>query len=324
MAKDYYQILGVAKGASPDEIKKAYRKLALKYHPDRNKDDKEAEERFKELGEAYAVLSDPKKRKQYDTFGEQGFKQRYSQEDIYRGSDLGDILRDLGLGGDFFSRIFGGGGPGGGGGFRAYTVHGNPGMGGPGMGGPRFDPRQGFGGGPAGPMRGNDLIYELPLTLEEAFQGGEKMISYRRGGQLEKVSVKLPAGIGAGKKLRLAQKGEPGSAGATAGDLYIKVRILDHPEFSREGDNLVKKLPVSFTQAALGHTVEVATIDNKTLSLKVPKGAQQGQKLRLKEQGMPRMSGGRGDLIVVLQLTVPTRLSKRQKELLQELSEEGL
>jgi curved DNA-binding protein len=315
MAKDYYQILGVDKKASAEEIKKAYRKLALKYHPDRNKGDAGAEEKFKELGEAYAVLSDPEKRKQYDTFGDPAaFRQRYSQQDIYQGSDLGDILRDMGLGGDFFSRIFGGGRaqPGG---FRTYTFTG----GGPGqpMGG--FDFNQGM------PQQGTDLVYELPVTLDEAFTGATKMVSYRRGAQVERVSVKVPPGISTGKKLRLAGKGEPGAQGAPSGDLFIRVRVLDHPSFKRDGDDLEVSQEVSFTQAALGASLEVPTLEGKTLSVRLPKGTQNGSRLRLKGQGLPQFhAAGRGDLYVKIGVTVPQKLNKRQRELLEELAQEGL
>ncbi|MBI4800844.1 MAG: J domain-containing protein [Desulfarculus sp.] len=319
MAKDYYQVLGVEKTASPEDIKKAYRKLALKFHPDRNKDDKGAEEKFKEVGEAYAVLSDPEKRKQYDTFGSQGFSQRFSQEDIYRGSDLHDVLREMGLGGDFFSRIFGGGRGGGPQGFRTYSVHGGPR---PEAGG-GFDFGQAYGEHP-GPQRGTDLIYELPVSLEEVFHGATKMVSYRRGGQVERVSVKVPAGIPTGKKLRLAGKGEPGPAGD--GDLFIRVRVLDHPTFARDGDDLEVSKTVSFTQAALGGNLEVSTLEGGTLTVKLPKGTQNGARLRLKGQGLPKFHGGgtRGDLFVKVNITVPSKLSKRQKELLEELAQEGL
>ncbi|MFZ5584717.1 MAG: DnaJ C-terminal domain-containing protein [Thermodesulfobacteriota bacterium] len=329
MAKDYYQVLGVDKKASQEEIKKAYRKLALKYHPDRNKEDKSAEEKFKEVGEAYAVLSDPAKRKEYDTFGSQGFRQRYSQEDIYKGSDLGDILREMGLGGDFFSRIFGGGragGPGGAGGpgFRTYTFSsGGPR---PDAGGMGFDFGQAYGEpGMGGPARGTDLVYELPVTLEEVFHGATKMVSYRRGNQVERVSVKVPPGIATGKKLRLAGKGEPGAAGAPDGDLFIRVRVLDHPHLRRDGDDLELSRDVSFTQAALGASLEVTTLEGKTLTVRLPKGTQNGARLRLRGQGLPQFHGeGRGDLYVKVNINVPERLTKRQKELLEELAQEGL
>lgn len=325
MAKDYYKILEVEKGASQDEIKKAYRKLALKYHPDRNKDDKAAEESFKEVGEAYAVLSDTEKRKQYDTFGSTDFRQRYSQEDIFQGSDISDILREMGLGGDFFSRFSGGRG---GGGFRTYGFGGGrPGAGqagGPGMGG--FDFGQGFGGyGQPGMAKGTDLVYELPVNLPEVLSGATKMVSYRRGGKLEKVSVKIPPGMATGQKLRLSGKGEPGPQGAPAGDLFIRVRVMDQDGWRRDGDDLEKLEDIPFTQAALGHTMEITTLDGKTLSVKAPKGAQNGARLRLKGQGLPHFKGsGRGDLYVKLSVKVPKKLSKRQKELLEELAQEGL
>jgi len=322
MAKDYYKVLGLEKGASVEDIKKAYRKLAMKHHPDRNQDDKAAEERFKEVSEAYSVLSDPEKRKQYDTFGSAGFKQRYSQEDIYRGSDINDILRDMGLGGDFFSRIFGGRG----GGYRAYTVN-NGGMGGfgptgaaPGMGG--FD----FGAAGAGPSKGADLVYELPVSLAEVFHGAEKMVSYRRSGRMERVSVKVPPGIATGQKLRVAGKGDdaPGHGGQP-GDLFIKIRVLDDERFTRHGDDLEVTAPISFSTAALGGNVELTAIDGKTLKVKAPKGAQNGARLRVKGKGLPLFrGGGHGDLYVRLQVEVPTRLTSRQKELLEQLAQEGL
>ena len=193
---DYYEVLGVKKDSSAQDIKKAYRKLAMKYHPDRNKGDKEAEEKFKKISEAYAVLSDPEKRKQYDTFGASGFQQRYSQEDIFRGFDLGDILKEFGLGGL-------------GGGFRASGSQGSPfetfffQSGGPGAG------RESFRPGAQQPVKGSDLTYELSVSLNEILSGSQKTISLRRENRTENVSVKIPKGIKAGQKLRLAGKGSP-------------------------------------------------------------------------------------------------------------------
>lgn len=317
MPKDYYKTLGVDKSASAEELKKAYRKLAMKYHPDRNKGDKAAEEKFKSINEAYAVLSDTDKKKEFDTYGSDGFRQRYSQEDIFQGSDISDVLRGMGLGGDSFSQFFGGGRGGG----RTYTFRGAGPQ--PGMGGYGFN--QGYAGMGGGPIRGNDLIYELPVTLEEVFGGGDKMVAYRTGGQSLRVSVKVPPGIESGKKLRLSGKGEPGQPGAQAGDLLIKISVLEHPDFKRQGADLVVTRPVNFSQAALGATVEVPTLEGKNLSVKVPKGTQAGAKLRLKGQGLPRFKGsGRGDLFVKITIEVPKRLSKEQKALLEKLAEEGL
>ncbi|PLX52700.1 MAG: integrase, partial [Desulfobacteraceae bacterium] len=209
---DYYKILGVKKTASETEIKKAYRKLAMKYHPDHSKGDKSAEEKFKKISEAYAVLSDKEKRKQYDTFGSAGFQQRYSQEDIFRGSDFESIL----------SELFGGSGRFGGGG-RGMRFS--------------FD-----GGGPFGSYqrqqqahpKGSDLEYELPLTLEEVAAGTQKIVSFQHKGRSEKITVKIPKGMIFGKKLRIAGKGEPSPYGGPAGDLYIKPKVLDHPWHSFE------------------------------------------------------------------------------------------
>lgn len=307
--KDYYQILGVSKTASQDELKKAYRKLALKYHPDKTKGDKASEEKFKEISEAYAVLSDPQKRKEYDTFGQAGFHRRYSQEDIFRGADLGDIFRDFGFStDDIFARIFGLGGRGRAAGFDYTTQFRDFGQTGP------------------IPRRGRDILYELPITLAEAFRGAEKVIAFPRpDGSQERVSVKIPAGIQEGKKLRLQGKGEPGSAGGEPGDLLIQVRILPDSQFIREGDDLYLDWPIALSQAILGATVEVPTLEGKTLSVKIPPGTQPGQKMRLKGQGMPGLRGkGRGDLYVRPRIQVPRDLSERQRRLVQELAGEGL
>jgi curved DNA-binding protein len=189
-AKDYYHILGVAKNASDEEIKKAYRKLAMKYHPDRNPNKKEAEERFKEINEAYAVLSDKEKRKQYDTFGAEGFQQRFSQEDIFRGFDFDEIL----------SSLFGGRGR------RDFRFGGQSGV----DFGDFFGRQGGYQDTGRMSQRGEDIVYEMAISLEEAASGGEKRISYRKNGRLEEVSVKIPRGIPSGKKLRLAGKGKEG------------------------------------------------------------------------------------------------------------------
>ncbi len=313
--KDYYKILGVDKGASTEEVKKAFRKLALKYHPDKNQGDPQAEEKFKEINEAYAVLSDAEKRKQYDRFGSEGFDQRFSQEDIYRGFDPRDIFSDLGLTGDILSRIFGGGrgGPRSG---TYQTFHFGPG-------GFHQADFEGF-GRPGPPPRGADLVYELPVSLQEVMTGASKTIAYHRGGSSERVTVRIPAGIQEGKKLRLAGKGEVGPGGEP-GDLYIKIKVNPDPDFEVDEADLTTSLEVTFSQAVLGSEQTISTLDGKRLSVKVPKGAQSGQKLRLKGHGLPRLDGGgRGDLYARLKVAVPKRLSRRQKELIDQLAQEGL
>jgi len=301
--KDYYEILGVPRNATQEEIKRAYRRLVLKYHPDRNKS-KEAEEKFKEINEAYAVLSDPEKRRQYDAMGA-AFHEHYTTEDIFRGFDIGDLFKDLGFDTeDFFSYIFGRGARAG---RRSYTYS---------------DPFS-YVRARHAPVKGPDLIYELAITLEEAAKGGEKTIAYERGGRQERIVVKIPPGVKTGQKLRLAGKGEYGPSGI-AGDLYIKIRILDHPLFIREGDDLYIDRTITFTQAALGTTINVPTIDGKTLEVKIPPGTQPNTKLRLKGYGMPKLSGGRGDLYVKVLIQVPRYLTSEQKRLLEELARLGL
>jgi curved DNA-binding protein len=319
MSKDYYQILGVQKSASQEEIKKAYRKLAMKYHPDRNKENKEAESKFKEISEAYAVLSDPEKRKQYDMFGAEGFQQRFTQEDIFKGFDFSDIFKEFGFG-HFGARSRGGGsnifenlfsGATAGSGYRAK----------PDSFGSFFN---GFGGNTRA-QKGQDIIYELPVHLEDIRQTSQKTISYSIGGRQQQVKVKIPAGITDGKKLRLSGMGKPAPGGGIPGDLYIKVKVLDHPLFKREGDDLHLTREISFSEAALGTTIEVPTVDGKRLNLKIPAGFQSGSKMRLKGHGMPRMGGGgRGDVYVKIQVEVPRKATKKQRELIEKLKEVGL
>ena len=300
--RDYYQILGVNKNASDDEIKKAYRKLAMKYHPDRNPNKKEAEERFKELNEAYAVLSDKEKRRQYDTFGKEGFHQRFTQEDIFRGFDFDEILSSLfggkarrefrygGRGGFDFGDLFGG---------VAYRESGRM------------------------PQRGEDVAYELSLSLEEVATGGEKRISYRKNGKVEEVSVKIPRGIPSGKKLRLTGKGMEGRNGGPAGDLYLQISIQEHPVFTRETDDLVVEKEIAFSEAVLGTTIEVPTLEGMK-KVKVPPGTQTHTKLRLKGLGLPHFQGeGRGDEFVKVIVRVPKRVSEKSKKLIEELAREG-
>ena len=308
--KDYYKILEVPRTASQEEIKKAYRKLAMKHHPDRNKGDKSAENRFKDINEAYAVLSNPEKRKQYDMFGAEGFQRRYTQEDIFRDFDFSSIFQEFGFGGgaqNIFSQMFGGFG-------RGYSSARRS---------PFESSHAGFQSrGEA--IKGQDLIYELPLTLEEAFATENKVISYQVRGRQESVSLKIPPGIAAGKKLRLAGRGQPSPYGGPNGDLYVQIRILDHPIFKRDGDNLLLTREILFTEALEGTEIDVPTIDQKTLRLKIPPGTQPNARFRLKGHGMPHTNGsGRGDAYVQVIVSVPKKLNKKQKALIKEMAEAG-
>jgi len=306
--KDYYKILGVSRSAAPEEIKKAYRKLAMKYHPDRNEGDKAAEAKFKEISEAYAVLSDGEKRKEYDRFGAEGFERRFSQEDIFRDVDFGSIFREFGFGGGgrgqhVFSQMFGGG---------------------MGKGHPFSASFDRFSGRPHA-VKGQDLVYELSLSLEEAATATSKIVSYSEGGNQEKVSVKIPAGISTGKKLRLQGKGQAGAHGGPRGDLYVLIKVAEHPLFTREGDDLHLTREIKFSEALSGTEIDVPTIDQKTLRLKIPPGTQCNAKFRLKGYGMPHMHGtGNGDIYVKITPAVPTKLTKKQKALLKDMEEAGL
>jgi len=309
---DYYEVLGIKKDSSTQDIKKAYRKLAMKYHPDRNKGDKEAEEKFKKISEAYAVLSDPEKRKQYDTFGESGFQQRYSQEDIFRGFDLGDILKEFGLGGM-------------GGGFRASGTQGSPfetfffHSGSPGS------DRESFRTGTQQPVKGSDLTYELSVSLNEILSGSQKTISLRRENRAENVSVKIPKGIKAGQKLRLAGKGSPSPYGGPPGDLFLIIQEEPHPVFTRDGNNLIIDQHIPFSKACLGSEISVKSLEGKELKVKVPAGIQPQSKLRLKGHGLPvGKTGGRGDIYVKINVDVPKDLTNEQKKLIRQLAEKGL
>lgn len=319
-AMDYYKVLGIDKKASEQDIKKAYRKLALKYHPDRNQGNKDAEEHFKKISEAYAVLSDKEKRQQYDSFGSAGFQQRYSQEDIFRGFDLGDILKEFGIN-------MGGGGRTT---FRTSSMGGGNfddlfGFGGTGMGAGTQGQRTSYGRRPQQEVRGNDLSLELPVTLEEVLNGTEKTIALGHGAQADKVSVKIPAGIEEGKKLRVTGKGSPSPVGGPPGDLYLLIKVLPHATFTREGNDLIVERQICLSEALLGTEVSVPTLEGKTFKVKVPPGSQPLAKLRLKGKGLPSSPRGtKGDLFVKLVVALPKKLTDRQQELIRELSETGL
>ncbi len=298
---DYYKTLGVDKKATAGDIKKAYRKLAMKYHPDHAKGDKSAEERFKKITEAYAVLSDPEKRKQYDTFGSADFQQRYTQEDIFRNFDFSNIFKEFGFGGSGFST--------GDGGFR-FSFGGNSPFG---------------GGGRQRAVKGSDLVYELPVTLREIASGTSKTVAFEHHGNRENISVKIPKGIPGGKKLRIAGKGESSAYGGPPGDLYIQIKVLDDPVFKVDNHDLVIYRDVKLTQAILGGQIPVPTLDGGELSLKLPPGTRHKTKMRLAGHGLPHLKGtGRGDLYVVVLVDLPKHLTKEQKKLVTQLADTGL
>ena len=347
--KDYYDVLGVIKSASPEDIKKAYRKLALKYHPDRNKDDKTAESKFKEASEAYHVLSDKEREANYDQFGHAAFEGAGGGGQGVGGFDFNSSSFS-----DIFEDFFGD-----------------------------------FGGGTSrrSSNRGNDLRYDTSISLEEAYKGLEKNVKYTtykkcspcagsgaakgskpikcaycsgRGkvrtnqgfftiqqtcpqcsgygetigtpcktcsgnGKVqgsENVTVKIPKGVDDGTRIRLSGKGEAGSKGGSNGDLYLFISIDNHTIFKRSEENLYYELPISFSDATLGTTVEVPSIDGGKSKIKIPAGTQHGKQFRLKGKGMPILRRSVfGDLYIRVVTQVPTSLSKRQKEILEEFNE---
>lgn len=359
--RDYYEVLGVDRDASKDEIKKAYRKLALKYHPDRNKAE-DASDRFKEISEAYGVLSDEEKRRLYDQYGHAGVDERYSREDIFRGADFGDFGDLFGDLGRIFEHFFGGGG---------------------GFGRP--------GGRRAQPGRGRDMAAQVRISLEEAAKGTRRELEYQRrtpcdacdatggrdgakpttcrdcGGQgqvrraqrhmfgqfvqvaacpscqgqgtrvddpctacggtgrteaTETVAVDIPAGIDSGGRLRLEGRGEAGIRGATDGDLYVQVHVAPHETFERRGDDLHTVLPIRYAQAVLGDELTIQGLGDDRIDVKIPPGSEHGRRLRLRGQGMPDARGGRGDLYIHVHITVPKKLNKKAKRHLEQFDEE--
>lgn len=313
---DYYKLLGVDKSASTAEIKKAYRKLALKYHPDQNNGDKAAEAKFKEVNEAYAVLSDTQKRQQYDTYGSAEFHQRFSQEDIFRGFDLNSILRQFGFSSSSFGNSSGFRTSAGSHDFSSIFSSGAGGMGARGC--------PGGGCGPQ-PVKGQDLTYDLSVSLEEVLHGAEKTISLRHNGTPQNISVKIPKGIESCKRLRITGKGAPSSSNGPPGDLYLKINVQPHPEFIRQDDDLIIEKRIPFSMACLGTELEITTLEGKRIKVKVPPGVQQESKLRIKGHGLPSGPiGARGDIYVKIAVRIPQDLSEEQQSVIDKLAEAGL
>lgn len=286
---DLYGILGVARDADTDAIKKAYRKLARQYHPDRNPDDPAAEAKFKEISAAHAVLSDDKKRKLYDEFGPDGLREGFDPE----------AARNY----QRWAGAFGGGMPGGrGGGGGVHFDFGGSGLGGFGdlddLLGSLFGGGFGGGRGQRVQRRGSDVERQLTISLRQAIEGGEVHLPGIGG------NVKLPAGVAHGQKIRLQGKGQDGPGGA--GDLYLVVHIAIPPGYTREGeDDLALTLPITVSQAVKGGAVDIPTPEGTQISLKIPAASQGGRRMRLRGKGMPLRSGGRGHLYVDLQIRVP-------------------
>ena len=317
--QDYYETLGVARGASQEEIQKAYRKLARKYHPDVNKE-KGAEAKFKEINEAYEVLGDAQKRKRYDALGAnwQG-GQDFRPPPGFEGFDFSQMGSP---GGGGFNVRFGGGGAGGGGfsDFFSMLFGGLGGMAGNGGSHAGYDPfggTAGFSGmGRAAPAEPQTI--DLDVTIEEAFHGGTKLVSLvaqdARGGRHEKkLRIKIPEGSADGSVIRLSGQGGGGA------DLLLKLRLASHPRYRVEGSDLVADLPITPWEAALGCKANLTLLDG-TIKLSVPAGAQQGQRLRVRGKGMPVRGGGRGDLLAELRLVMPSELTSAERDLLEKLS----
>jgi curved DNA-binding protein len=308
--RDYYETLGVAKTASEDEIRSAFRKLARKYHPDVAKDKKAAEEKFKQINEAYEVLSDPEKRKKYDQLGANwnqpggfqpppGWGAGQPGGGFHRyGTGDGGVEFEFGGTGfsDFFEAFFGGG--------RGRSAFG------------------GFGGAPQPEAeRGSDVEADIMVPLEEALNGATRTVSLRRSGsnKTETYQVKIPRGVREGQRIRLAGQGEAGERGGKSGDLFLRVRLARHPDFRVEGSDLIHEEKILPWRAVLGAELQLPTLEGD-VRLKVPPGTRSGLRFRLRGRGLPSSSGSRGDLYVEVQVEVPNKITQRERELWEELA----
>lgn len=313
--KDYYEILGVGRDADQKDIKKAFRKLARKYHPDVNPGDKSAEERFKEINEAHEVLSDPEKRQKYDQFGAhwRQYQRAGGQAEDFDWSRWqtqpggGTYTRSVSP--EEFEQIFGGGL----GGFSDFfeTL-----FGGMGSGGPSGFSRQERGFQPR-PRRGRDAEHTIQISLEEAFRGTTRILEWEDG---RKIEAKIPRGVRTGSRVRLRGQGGRGDRGGESGDLYLKVEVNPHPLFQREGEDLRLSVPVDLYTALLGGEAEVAGID-RTVVLKIPPETPNGKVFRLNGLGMPKLHNPdqRGDLFAVVGVQLPRNISEEEKKLIRQL-----
>ncbi len=307
--RDYYETLGVGKTASADEIKSAFRKLARKFHPDTAKDKKTAEEKFKEINEAYEVLSDPEKRKKYDDYGANWQGGPPPQQGGGFHGFPGGAQGDFGSGGaefhfggtgfsDFFEQMFG-----------ARRTGGMRG----GFGGMDYDEM---------PSRGRDVEADIMVTLEEALNGSTRQISFRRGNsqKVETYTVKIPKGVREGQRIRLAGQGEAGSGGADAGDLYLRVKFQKHPEFEVDDSDIYYDVEIPAWKAVLGSELEVPTLHGRA-KLRIPPGTQNGKKFRIPKRGLPKKGGEHGDFYARIEVQLPHAPSEREKELWRQIGE---
>lgn len=297
---EYYNILGVSRGASADEIRKAYKKLARENHPDAKPGDTAAAERFKKIQEAYAVLSDPEQRKLYDQFGKD-FKHAGQAGPEFRWNSSGAGGMDLN---DILGGLFGGGR----GGFGGFQTD--------------FESARGGRTRPPRQRRGQDLRTEIEVPFTVAAEGGLHEITLRRGDKVEHLDVHVPAGVADGGVIRLAGQGQPGERGGPAGDLLVTVRTHPHPYFRREGDNLLLDLPLTPSEAALGARVDVPTLSEGTVTMTIPPGTSSGRKLRLRGKGIVnRKTKQRGDQYVVVKIVVPRELTPEARQRYEDLQQ---
>lgn len=336
--KDYYETLGVPRTASDTEIKKSFRRLAREYHPDVAKDKKKAEEKFKEINEAYEVLGDPAKRKKYDELGPNWKSGAEFRPPPGWQPSGGTRFRGGGAGARNFEFEFGGTG------FSDFFEHFFGSMG-------RGGASEGFGGRSAGEdwsERGRDLEGDILVPLEELVRGAVRPISVRRAvpcekcggtgeirnracpecggsGQVQKTEtyqVKIPAGVTEGQRLRVAGRGDPGSGGGEAGDLYLRVRLAKHPDFEAEDHNLIYEADLAPWEAVLGTSISIPTLD-APVNIKIPPGTQNGLRMRVRGRGLPKQQDGHGDLIVTMRIAVPDKISDTERKLWEDLARES-